>query len=149
MIINLKHRCPPTIFCDIDGTIWGHDNDIMRSLNGKQKLLPGVFDNFLEWHRQGWRIFLTTGRPEALREETEKQLRQLGIFYTQIVMDCGPGPRILINDTEERADETKFTPLDARELDLRRGRAKAQAVNLIRDHGMEDLEINYTQEKDL
>ena len=135
MIINLTHRCPPTIFCDIDGTIWRHDNDVMRSLNGKQKLLPGVFDCLLGWHRQGWRIFLTTGRPEALREETEKQLRQLGIFYTQLVMDCGPGPRILINDMESRADDIKF-------------KAKAQAVNLIRDHGMENLEINYTQEKD-
>ena len=135
MIINLKHRCPPTIFCDVDGTIWEHDNDVMRSLNGKQKLLPGVFVNFLDWHRQGWRIFLTTGRPEALREETERQLRQLGIFYTQLVMDCGPGPRILINDMESKADDIKF-------------KAKAQAVNLIRDHGMENLEINYTQEKD-
>jgi len=135
MIINLTHRCPPTIFSDIDGTIWGHDNDVMRSLNGKQKLLPGVFDNFLDWHRQGWRIFLTTGRPEALREATELQLRQLGIFYTQLVMDCGPGPRVLINDMESRVDDIKFS-------------AKAQAVNLIRDEGMDNLEINYTQEKD-
>ena len=136
MIINLKHRCSPTIFCDIDGTIWRHDNDVMRSLNGKQKLLPGVFDCFLDWHRQGWRIFLTTGRPAALREETELQLRQLGIFYTQLVMDCGPGPRVLINDMESTSEDIKF-------------KAKAQAVNLIRDNGMEELEINYTQEKDL
>ena len=149
MIINLKHRCPPTIFSDIDGTIWKHEYDIRHSMNGTQRLLPGVFDKFLEWHRQGFKIILTTGRPEFLREETERQLRELGVFYNQLVMDCGPGPRILINDTEERPDETKFTPLDARELDLRRGRAKAQAVNLIRDHGMEELEINYTQEKDL
>jgi len=36
---------------------------------------------------------------------------------------------------DSKIDDTKF-------------RAKAQAVNLIRDHGMEELEINYTQEKD-
>ena len=136
MIINLTHRCPPTIFSDIDGTMWKHEYDIRHSMNGTQRLLPGVFDKFLEWHRQGFKIILTTGRPESLREETERQLRELGIFYNQLVMDCGPGPRILINDMESKADDIKF-------------KAKAQAVNLIRDHGMENLEINYTQEKDL
>ena len=135
MIINLTHRCPPTIFSDIDGTMWKHEYDIRHSMNGTQRLLPGVFDKFLEWHRQGFKIILTTGRPESLREETERQLRELGIFYNQLVMDCGPGPRILINDMESKADDIKF-------------KAKAQAVNLIRDHGMENLEINYTQEKD-
>tara|TARA_R100001132_G_C3239484_1_gene70851 strand:- start:405 stop:731 length:327 start_codon:yes stop_codon:yes gene_type:complete len=104
-------------------------------MNGTQRLLPGVFDKFLEWHRQGFKIILTTGRPEFLREETERQLRELGVFYNQLVMDCGPGPRVLINDMDSKIDDTKF-------------RAKAQAVNLIRDNGMEELEINYTQEKD-
>jgi len=70
-----------------------------------------------------------------LREETERQLRELGIFYNQLVMDCGPGPRILINDMEARADETKFT-------------SKTYAVSLVRDHGMENVKINYTQVKD-
>ena len=135
MIINLTHRCPPTIFSDIDGTIWTHEYDIRHSMNGTQRLLPGVFDKFLEWHRQGFKIILTTGRPEFLREETERQLRELGVFYNQLVMDCGPGPRVLINDMDSKIDDTKF-------------RAKAQAVNLIRDNGMEELEINYTQEKD-
>jgi phosphoserine phosphatase len=136
MIINLTHRCPPTIFSDIDGTIWKHEYDIRHSMNGTQRLLPGVFDKFLEWHRQGFKIILTTGRPEFLREETERQLRELGVFYNQLVMDCGPGPRVLINDMDAKVDDTKF-------------RAKAQAVNLIRDHGMEELEIKYTQENDL
>ena len=135
MIINLTHRCTPTIFSDIDGTIWTHEYDIRHSMNGTQRLLPGVFDKFLEWHRQGFKIILTTGRPEFLREETERQLRELGVFYNQLVMDCGPGPRVLINDMDSKIDDTKF-------------RAKAQAVNLIRDNGMEELEINYTQEKD-
>ena len=136
MIINLTHRCPPTIFSDIDGTIWKHEYDIRHSMNGTQRLLPGVFDKFLEWHRQGFKIILTTGRPEFLREETERQLRELGVFYNQLVMDCGPGPRVLINDMEATSEDIKF-------------KAKAQAVNLIRDHGMEDLEILYTQENDL
>ena len=136
MIINLTHRCPPTVFSDIDGTIWTHEYDIRHSMNGTQRLLPGVFDKFLEWHRQGFKIILTTGRPEFLRGETERQLRELGVFYNQLVMDCGPGPRVLINDMEATSEDIKF-------------KAKAQAVNLIRDHGMEDLEILYTQENDL
>ena len=136
MIINLTHRCPPTVFSDIDGTIWKHESDIRHSMKGTQRLLPGAFENFLKWHRQGFKIILTTGRPEFLREATERQLRELGIFYNQLVMDCGPGPRVLINDMEATSEDIKF-------------KAKAQAVNLIRDHGMEDLEISYTQEKDL
>ena len=128
--INLKHRCPPTIFSDIDGTIWTHEYDIRHSMNGTQRLLPGVFERFLEWHRQGFKIILTTGRPEFLREETERQLRELGIFYNQLVMDCGPGPRVLVNDTPDESPKT-------------------YAVNLVRDVGMEDLDIQYTQVKDL
>ena len=135
-MIDIKHRCPPTIFSDIDGTIWKHEYDVRHSMNGTQRLLPGVFDRFLEWHRQGFKIILTTGRPDSLREETERQLRELGIFYNQLVMDCGPGPRVLINDMEARADDSKFT-------------SKAFAVPLIRDHGMENLKINYTQVNDL
>jgi len=135
-MIDIKHRCPPTIFSDIDGTIWKHEYDVRHSMNGTQRLLPGVFDRFLEWHRQGFKIILTTGRPDSLREETERQLRELGIFYNQLVMDCGPGPRILINDMDPKIDDIKFS-------------AKAQAVNLIRDEGMENLEINYVQENDL
>ena len=134
-MIEIKHRCPPTIFSDIDGTIWKHEYDVRHSMNGTQRLLAGVFDSFLDWHRQGFKIILTTGRPESLREETERQLRELGIFYNQLVMDCGPGPRVLINDMEERSTETKFT-------------SKAHAVSLIRDHGMENVKINYTQVKD-
>jgi len=135
-MIDIKHRCPPTIFSDIDGTIWKHEYDVRHSMNGTQRLLPGVFDRFLEWHRQGFRIILTTGRPECLREETERQLRELGIFYNQIVMDCGPGPRILVNDMESNASAKQFV-------------AKAHAINLIRDNGMEDVKINYTQVNDL
>ena len=135
-MIDIKHRCPPTIFSDIDGTIWKHEYDVRHSMNGTQRLLPGVFERFLEWHRQGFKIILTTGRPDSLREETERQLRELGIFYNQLVMDCGPGPRVLINDMEATSEDIKF-------------KAKAQAVNLIRDNGMEELQINYTQENDL
>jgi len=97
-------------------------------MNGTQRLLPDVFHKFLDWHRQGFRIILTTGRPEFLREDTERQLKELGIFYNQLVMDCGPGPRVLINDTPND------TP-------------KAYAVNLERDSGLEGVDISYTQEK--
>ena len=135
MIINLTHKCPPTIFSDIDGTIWKHESDIRHSMKGTQRLLPGVFSSFLEWHRQGFKIILTTGRPEALRKDTERQLTELGVFYDQLVMGCGPGPRVMINDIDPR-------------LEPKAAQYKAHAVNLDRDVGMEELEINYTQKKD-
>ena len=128
--LDINHRCPPTIFCDIDGTIWEHVVDPAGCMNEYPKLLPGSVEKFLEWHRNGYRIILTTGRPEFLRSVTIETLQYHGIFFDQLVMDCGPGPRVLINDTE-----TWDAP-------------KAFAVNLNRNEGMEDFKINYTQQKD-
>ena len=127
--ISIEHACPPTVFSDIDGTIWKHEWDVRHSMNGTQRLLPDVFNKFLDWHRQGFRIILTTGRPEFLREDTERQLKELGIFYNQLVMDCGPGPRVMINDTPANSPSTKTI-----------------AVDLVRDVGMEELRITYSQD---
>lgn len=51
-----------------------------------------------EWHISGYRIILTTSRPEPLRMVTEKMLAQFNMLYDQLIMGLPCGPRILIND---------------------------------------------------
>ena len=128
--LNIEHRCPPTIFCDIDGTIWEHVVDPAECMNEYPTLLPGARERFLEWHRRGFKIILTTGRPEFLRSITIETLQYHGIFFDQLVMGCGPGPRVLVNDTEEMTHP------------------KACAINVDRNMGLLGVHIDYTQKVD-
>ena len=61
-------------------------------------VLKGTIDRLLEWNKKGYTIILTTGRRESNREITEKQLQEAGIFYYQLIMGVGRGPRVVIND---------------------------------------------------
>lgn len=86
-----------TYFCDIDGTlIWsafesnppykegGPITDNIKALNAK--------------YDAGSYVVLTTARPEAAREFTEKQLKSYGVKYHQLVMGLAHCKRIVIND---------------------------------------------------
>ena len=92
---------PKTIFLDIDGTILKFEeylpNMIKKSLTTCEAL-PGSADKCAEWHSKGYIIILTTGRPEPIREITEFQLKRAGIIYNQLIMGCGSGERIMVND---------------------------------------------------
>ena len=68
-------------------------------------------------------VILTTGRPEHMRQITEKNLQFWGIMYDQLIMGLGSGPRVLINDT------------DPKEPDI----VKAVAINLHRNEGIEHV----------
>jgi len=130
--MTLSPTTKKTIFCDIDGTLLTHAGGIeplLATLNEKTyilppNILPGVREKLQEWEDKGYNIILTTGRRESLREATEKQLFKLGISYDQLVMGIGGGQRILINDLKTDCDE----PM-------------AVAINLVRNKGMEDIEI--------
>lgn len=119
-----KNR-PKTIFCDIDGTLVKHDSPLKTIKPGyKLKLLPGTLEKITEWDRKCYRIILTTGRREGARIETEKQLREAGIIYDQLIMGISGGTRVLINDKKpDGFTETAF------------------AYNLIRNEGIKNLEI--------
>jgi|TARA_R110000744_G_scaffold1176_1_gene4158 hypothetical protein len=119
-----KNR-PKTIFCDIDGTLVEHDSPLETIKPGyKLKLLPGTLETITKWDRKCYRIILTTGRREGARVETEKQLREAGIIYDQLIMGISGGTRVLINDKKpDGFTETAF------------------AYNLIRNEGIKNLEI--------
>lgn len=113
---------PKTIICDIDGTLVKHEIPSSNTqLNKKLELLPGTVEKLSEWDAKGYNIILITGRRESMREATEKQLSEIGIFYDQLVMGIGGGPRILINDNKP----------DGKEV--------ASAINIERNKGINDI----------
>jgi hydroxymethylpyrimidine pyrophosphatase-like HAD family hydrolase len=96
---------PKTIFCDIDGVLIRHQGDICAQSKTKAEVLPGVIDSIKKWDRAGYVIILISGRRESMRLETEQQLRDAGIFYDQLVLGCGGGQRVLINDRKPDSQE--------------------------------------------
>lgn len=113
-----------TIFLDIDGTLVEHKNPHLTSLpSHKMNVLDGTIEKLLDWNKKGYVIILTTGRKESTREVTIKQLQDVGIFYDQLIMGVGRGPRIIINDNKPDGTLTAF------------------AVNLIRNVGIGDINI--------
>lgn len=113
---------PKTIFCDIDGTLIQHIGNLTDALLGNQKVLEGTIETLNTWERKGYRIILTTGRKESMRQITEKLLNDLGIFYDLLIMGIGGGDRIIINDKKPHSDDNTCV-----------------AYNLIRNQGIKDL----------
>ena len=61
-----------TIFCDLDGTLWEQGDPCEIAKPGYQpKIIHGTVDKIREWDSKGFKIILTTGRKESLREVTE------------------------------------------------------------------------------
>ncbi len=97
-----------TVFVDIDGTILEHMGSLSGVLNGIQKTLDGVHVKFKKWEAEGTVIILVTARPESMRQFTEKQLTDKGLYYQQLIMGCGNGPRYLYNDMKPDGKMTAF-----------------------------------------
>ena len=114
---------PKTIFCDIDGTLVYHDESFHPSPRSKMTALPGAIDQVRDWCRKGYIIILTTGRKESLREQTIKQLQEVGIPYDQLIMGVGRGVRVLINDKKPDGEEA------------------ALAINIDRNKGVSLLDV--------
>lgn len=112
-----------TIFLDIDGTLIEHKGSLTALMFGDPVLLEGVLKKINEWEARGFNIILTTGRKESQRALTEAQLEKLGIFYDQLIMGIGGGPRYLVNDKKPDGKYTAF------------------AFNLNRNEGLDSIEI--------
>lgn len=105
----MNNTRPKTIICDIDGTLVYHHNPHMVSKSThKMELLVDTIEKLLEWERKGYNIILLTGRKESMRQVTEQQLRDIGIFYDQLIMGVGGGTRYLINDYKPTGEESAF-----------------------------------------
>lgn len=89
---------PKTIFCDIDGTLIKHKQDIIKNIYEEPVILSNVIENIKLWDKLNYKIILITGRKESTRLQTEQQLSKLGIIYDQLIMGITNGDRIIIND---------------------------------------------------
>lgn len=115
---------PKTIICDIDGTLVKHYIPAFNTEEtSKLELLPGTLEKFEEWDKRGYYIILMTGRRESMRKATELQLAKNHIFYDQLIMGCGGGTRVLINDNKPT------------------GKESAIAINIERNKGIKDINI--------
>jgi hydroxymethylpyrimidine pyrophosphatase-like HAD family hydrolase len=115
---------PKTIFCDIDGTLVEHKQDIIKNIFDCPIILPNVIENIKLWDKYNYKIILITGRRESTRKETEKQLSKLGIVYDMLIMGITNGDRIIINDKK-----------------LNGIRNTCFAVNLVRNAGLKNIDI--------
>ena len=86
-----------TVFCDIDGTIIEHEDRPNYNEIDEKKTLEG-YEKLYDWKQKGYRIILTTARPEKQRENLEKMLLDKNVYYDQIIMDLPSNERHLIND---------------------------------------------------
>lgn len=116
-----------TLFIDIDGTLVKFPDTFEGFKNlpkgkNKMELLDGTLDKLWEWETSGYNIILTTGRKESMRPETERQLREVGIFWDHLIMGLGPGPRYLINDKNA-------------------GNDTAYGINVERNEGIKDVNL--------
>jgi len=113
-----------TVFCDLDGCVFKHHGDIAEILTNPCELLPGAREAFKQWAYKGYTVILTTGRPESLRQLTEQQIREAGLYCHHLIMDLPRGQRVVINDMKPG----------------RKGKMAA-CVNIERNRGMENVDI--------
>lgn len=97
-----RKRC---LIVDIDGTLIHTSGDLSTQITRDAVLLADVKDKLKEAEMHGDKIILTTGRRESAREETIQQLKSVGLYWDELIMDCGGGPRILVNDLKPNSDE--------------------------------------------
>ncbi len=113
-----------TIFCDIDGTLIKHNNNINKQHTDKGELLDETLTKLKDWDKKCYNIILVTGRRESTRKNTETQLSELGIIYDQLIMGIGGGPRILINDKKNNDPHNM-----------------AYSINLPRNKGIQNINL--------
>lgn len=114
---------PKTIFCDIDGTILKHIHRFSDITLDSQPVLQDVIKKFNEWDSQCHKIIICTARKESAREITERQLKNIGIAWDQLIMGCSNGERILINDKLSK-----------------KSKDRAVGVNVITNEGFKDID---------
>lgn len=87
-----------TFIIDLDGTLIKFCPHVVNKIFGTYELLPGVAQAILDAINHGDKVIFMTARPENMRVEVERELRNLGLTWQQIVMGAGGGERVIVND---------------------------------------------------
>ena len=94
----------PTFFVDIDGTLvkYRKFGELSESV-----LTPiqDVIDYLNNQYESGAVIIITTARPSSYELFTKQELEKIGIKYHQLVMNCGRGTRVILNDLDPDKEE--------------------------------------------
>lgn len=115
-------RKNPTLFVDIDGTLVKY-RKFAQLHESVLTPIQEVIDYVNSHYDSGSVVIITTARPEKFRHFTVLELNQIGVKYHQLVMECGRGTRVVINDKDPENPS----------LD------RAVGINLIRDTGFESI----------
>lgn len=111
----------PTFFVDIDGTLvkYRKFSELSESV-----LTPiqDVIDYVNKQYNSGAVIIITTARPSSYELFTKQELEKIGVKYHQLVMDCGRGTRVILNDKDPE------NPIE-----------RAIGINFVRDGGFESV----------
>jgi hypothetical protein len=114
----------PTLFVDIDGTLvkYRKFSELSESvLTPIQDVIDFVNDHY----DNGSVVLITTARPSSYELFTKQELEKIGVKYHQLIMNCGRGTRVILNDKDPE------NPM----LD------RAVGINLIRDLGLKYISI--------
>ena len=111
----------PTFFVDIDGTLVKY-RKFSELATSTLTPIQDVVEYVNSHYDSGSVIIITTARPESYRDYTVEELERIGVRYHQLVMDCGRGTRVVLNDMDPE------NPIQ-----------RAVGINFVRDGGFEPI----------
>jgi len=92
----------PTIFCDLDGTVFVNQSKLFSNHYGN---IPEIIEPAVTWllrkERHGSKIIFTTSRPEKYKKITERALQDCGFQDITVLYDIPHAPRLVINDNSK------------------------------------------------
>jgi hypothetical protein len=120
-----KVKKQSTFFVDIDGTIIKYRK--FKELEGSvAEPITEVIDFLNSSYDEGSVVIITTARPSEWLEFTKKELNEIGLKYHQIVMGCGRGTRVILNDKDPEMPELP----------------RAVGINLTRNEGFKGVDLD-------
>lgn len=93
------NKSHPTIFCDLDGTIFYNQSKVFENHYGNKPVAIKSAVKFLLSRQEiGSKIIFCTSRPSDFKIITTESLNELGFTNYEILFDLPHSPRIMIND---------------------------------------------------
>jgi hypothetical protein len=88
-----------TVFTDLDGTLIENTGEYLPPFRGEGAPLKNNVETINNMFDSGFvYVIITTSRPESTRKETEKELKEKGIKYHDMIMGLPHCGRLSIND---------------------------------------------------
>lgn len=89
----------PTIFCDIDGTIFYNQSAYFKNnYSNFPEPIQNAVKYMLKKQQEGCKIIFTTSRPEKYRNITIEALKECGFTNISVLFNMPHSPRMVIND---------------------------------------------------